>query len=74
MFDFLPEFTASASFAGNASGPLTFGAMPDAGMSALLTPFFKGDKGERGVQGPDGIVPPPEELPDMTLIFDNGLV
>ena len=51
MPDFLPEFTASASFAGNASGQLVFGAVPGAGMSATLTPFFKGERGEQGASG-----------------------
>lgn len=59
MPDFLPEFTASASFAGNASGPLVFGAVPAAGLSATLTPFFKGDRGEPGANGASGSTSPP---------------
>lgn len=73
MSDFLPAFTASANFSGGTGGALVFGSVPSAGLAATLTPFFKGDKGlpgEQGPIGPDGST----NLPDMTLIFDNGLV
>jgi hypothetical protein len=56
--DLLPEFTASARFSGNASGPLVFSDVPASGASANLAPFFKGDRGERGATGDAGPVGP----------------
>lgn len=74
MSNFVAQYTASAQFTGGSGGPLVFASVLSAELTVAIAPFFKGDRGLPGAQGIPGVTPVPEELPDMTLIFNNGLV
>ena len=74
MSNFVAQYTASAQLTGGSGGPLVFASVLSAELTVAIAPFFKGDRGAQGLQGLQGVAPTPEELPDMTLIFENGLV
>lgn len=57
MADFQPRYTARAAFSGGNYGALVLDALPTAGVSAQIAPFFKGDRGDAG--GPPGPPGPP---------------
>ena len=49
-----PEYTASATLTGVGGGELVV-APADTSLSVALVPFMRGEKGDAGVQGNDGV-------------------